>query len=234
LTVRYAPALVVLIGILVLTACGDDGGQSSATLDPGEFQSQVDNPLFPLEPGAAKVYQGEETDPDTGETVDIRVESSVLSETETVAGIEATVVEVRDLEDGELVEMTRDYYAQDKDGTVYYLGEKVDDYEDGEVVGHDGQWIAGEGGAQAGIFMPAEPKVGDEFEQEPAPGVAEDVSKVVEVDQTVTTAAGAFSGCIKTEDRDPISGATEFKFYCPDVGLVREELEDGFIDLVSN
>ncbi|HEV8574690.1 MAG TPA: hypothetical protein VGR43_08280 [Dehalococcoidia bacterium] len=231
---RYALPLFVLIGAVALIACGDDGGGGQSPLDPGDFQAAVDNPLFPLEPGKAQVYEGEESDPDTGETVDIRVESSVLSETETIAGIEAIVVEVRDLEGGELVEMTRDYYAQDKDGTVYYFGEKVDDYEDGEVVGHGGQWTAGEGGAQAGIFMPADPKVGDEFEQERAPGVAEDVSKVVEVDQTVTTAAGTFSNCIKTEDRDPLSDVTEFKFYCPGEGLVREEFEDGFIELTNS
>ena len=81
--------------------------------------------------------------------------------------------------------------------------------------------------------MPAEPQLGDEFEQERAPGVAEDRSKVVATDQTVTTPAGSFSGCIKTEDFDPIGNLTEFKYYCPDVGFVREEPPGGHLDLIS-
>jgi hypothetical protein len=81
--------------------------------------------------------------------------------------------------------------------------------------------------------MPAQPVVGAEFEPEKAPGVAEDRSKVVAADQTVTTPAGAFSGCIKTEDFDPLGNTTEFKYYCPGDGFVREEPESGFLDLVS-
>jgi hypothetical protein len=127
-----------------------------------------------------------------------------------------------------------DYYAQHQDGTVYYMGERVDDYEDGEVVGHSGQWLAGEDGARAGVFMPEDPQVGNAFAQERAPGVAEDESQVMKVDQNVTTTGGDFSGCIKTEDYDPIGKVREFKVYCPGVGLVREEFENGgFLDLIS-
>lgn len=233
---RHATALAVLVvGATLLAACADggDGERPASTLDPADFQARVDNPFFPLISDGTLVYEGEEADAETGETVEIRIESTVLSETDDVAGVEVTVVEVKDFEDGELVESTLDYYAQHKDGTVYYLGEVVDEYDEGEVVGHGGQWLAGEGDNQPGIFMPAEPQVGDEFEQERARGVAEDRSKVVAVDQTVSTPAGTFSGCIKTEDFDPLGDVTEFKFYCPDVGLVREEPPDGFVDLVS-
>jgi len=223
----------------LLAACGGDDeaetptNTAAAALEPAAFQATVDNEFFPLAPGARLVYEGEEIDEETGETIAVRVESTVLDETDTVGGIEVTVVEVKDFEDGEVIESTLDYYAQRDDGTVYYMGERVDDYEDGEVVGHDGQWLAGEDGAQAGVFMPADPQVGDEFAQEQAPGIAEDESKIVAVDQAVTTPAGEFSGCIKTEDYDPIGDVTEFKFYSPDVGLVREEFEDGFLELVE-
>jgi len=142
-------------------------------------------------------------------------------------------VEVKEFEDGELTEITKDYYAQHKDGAVYYFGERVDEYRDGKVVGHGGQWLAGEGQNQPGVFMPAEPNIGDEFEQEKAPGIAEDRSKVIAVDQTVETPAETDAGCIKTEDYSPIDKVTESKFYCPDVGLVREEFPGGFLDLVS-
>ena len=84
-----------------------------------------------------------------------------------------------------------------------------------------------------GSSCPRAPKIGDEFEQERAPGVAEDQSKVIAVDQTVTTPAGTFTGCIKTEDFDPIGDVTEFKYYCPDVGLVKEESEEGQVELVN-
>lgn len=231
-----ALAVLAVAGMIAFSGCenGDGVDESPPSgLDPGDFQARVDNRFFPLNPGDSRVYGGEETDPDTGETVQLRVESTVLSQTDFVAGIEVTVVEVRDYEDGELVESTLDYYAQGKDGRVYYIGERVDEYEGGEVTGHGGQWLAGEGGSLPGIFMPAEPNVGDEFEQERAPGVAEDRSRVVATDQTVTTPAGTFTGCIKTEDFDPLGGVTEFKYYCPDVGLVREEFEEGRLDLIS-
>jgi hypothetical protein len=236
--------LTVALLALTLGACGDDdeeagqepaaGSPAASGINPADFSAVVDNPLFPLTSTETMVYEGEETDPDTGETIAVRVESTVQSETDTIGGVEATVVKVEDYEDGELVESTLDYYAQHPDGTVYYLGERVDDYEDGEVVGHSGGWLHGEDGAQAGEFMPADPQVGDEFEQEKAPGIAEDRSKVVAVDQMVTVPAGAFSGCIKTEDYDPIGDVTEFKYYCLDVGLVAEESEEGArLELVS-
>lgn len=81
--------------------------------------------------------------------------------------------------------------------------------------------------------MPADPQAADTFEQERAPGIAEDESTVLEVGLQVTTPAGEFSDCIKTEDFAPLDNLTEFKFYCPGVGLVREEPEGGTIELVS-
>jgi hypothetical protein len=100
------------------------------------------------------------------------------------------------------------------------------------VVGHGGQWMAGHHGALPGLFMSARPTVGRTFEQERAPGVAEDRSKVVAVALDVTTPAGSFSSCIKTEDYSPLDDVTEFKYYCPGVGLVREESPGSRVDLV--
>jgi hypothetical protein len=202
-------------------------------INPAEFHAQVDNPFFPLNPGDMQVHEGENTDEETGETFDTRVESTVLAETKVIASFTVRVVEVKDFEDGELVERTLDYYAQHNDGTVYYIGEDVDDYENGVVVGHTGQRLSGDGDNQPGIFMPANPQVGDEFEQERAPGIADDRSKVVAVNQAVTTPAGAFSGCIKTEDFDPLGNAKQFKFYCPGIGLVGEESDDAYSELIS-
>jgi hypothetical protein len=233
---------LTLAASALFAACGGDSDQVSPTgtagstpteLDTSAFSATVDNALFPLNPGDSYIYEGEETDPDTGETTVIRVESTVLAETHRVSGVEVRVVEVKEYEDGDLVESTRDYFAQDSDGTVYYMGEDVDDYKDGELVGHHGAWLHRQDGAQAGEFMPLDPAVGDVFEQERAPGIAEDTSTVIETGIPVTTPAGAFEDCIKTQDYDPISDATEYKYYCPTIGLVREESEDSFLDLIS-
>jgi hypothetical protein len=233
-------AIAAAAVLALLSACGDDddnGSDSNSSeeptpaaeeIDPADFQAEVTNPYFAQPVGLSRAFEGEE------DGVLIRVEETVLEETETVAGVETTILEVNEYEDGELVEHTLDYYAQHVDGSVYYFGEDVDNYEDGEVVDHDGTWHAGEDGALPGLYMPANPEVGQQFEQERAPGIAEDESEIVEVGLAVETAAGSFEDCIKTEDYAPLDDATEHKYYCPDVGLVREESEEGdLLDLVE-
>ena len=207
---------------------------SAATpeFDPADLLATVDHPLVPLSSIRLTVFEGSERDPETGEEIEARVESRVLQKSELVAGVHVTVVDVKEYEDGELVEHTLDYYAQHPDGSVLYIGERVDDYEDGKIVGHGGEWLAGQAGATPGLFMPAEPTLGQTFEQERAPGVAEDRSTVVAAGLDVTTPAGTFADCIKTEDFAPLDNSSGFKYYCPGVGLVREESSAGGIDLV--
>jgi hypothetical protein len=229
--------LGVLAVALVAAACGGSSKQTASTpapkLNPADFHARVDNPFFSLIPGARRVYEGEEADAENGERVRVRVESTVLAQTDTIAGVEVTVVQVKDFEGDELVEDTRDYYAQDADGSVYYFGERLDEYQDGKIVGHSGQWLASDGENQPGIFMPYDPKVGAEFTQEGAPGVAQDRGRVAAVDQTVETPAGSFSGCVKIEEFDPLEDFTVVNYFCPDAGLVHEEPPGGSIDLVS-
>jgi hypothetical protein len=222
---------------LAVGACGGDPSESTPTpvptLNPADFSATIDNPLFPLSSLGPKVFEGDETDPDTGETVHARIEHTVLPETVTVAGIEVTVLQDKEYADGEIIEIALDHFAQHRDGSVWYLGELVDIYEDGEVVSHEGQWLTGEGQNQAGIYMPAEPAVGQAFNQENAPGIAEDRFEVIALDQTVTVPAGTFTGCLKTEDSSPLDDTREFKYYCPGLALVREEPSDGTVDLIS-
>jgi hypothetical protein len=222
-----------LLLTLAASSCGDDDDEEAErspaaqpTRDSSRFSATVDNPLFPLSTIRATLFEGTE-----GRTA-IRSESRVLDRPGEVSGVPVTVVDVREYEDRELVEHTRDYYAQHADGSVRYMGEAVDDVEHGKVVGHEGQWLAGRGNARPGIFMPADPKVGDAFEQERAPGVAEDRSEVVEIGLTATTPAGRFDDCIKTKDFAPLDRKTEFKYYCAGVGLVREQFPEGRLDLV--
>lgn len=220
--------LALLSGMKGLTSAQG----ATPALDPADFSPIVTNPFFPLATVRHKQYSGQETDADTGETVQTGVEESVLSETKMVAGVEVTVVEAKDFQNGEVVEVTLDYYAQHRDGTVYYFGEDVDDLENGQVVGHGGSWLAGEGDNQPGVFMPPAPHAGQTFQQERAPGIAEDTTTVLVVDQSVETMAGPFSGCLRTEDINPLDGETENKYLCTGVGLVREEYDAGFLDLV--
>lgn len=213
--------------VAALYGCGDDektdaGAPATPRFSPAADTARVDHPLVPLESVRLKVFEGSEKDADTGEIVATRVVQRTLERTVTIEGVRNAVVEVKEYEDGDLVEHTFDYYAQAKDGGVWYFGEKVDDIEDGRVTGHGGQWQAGRKGAEAGLFMPARPSVGDTFEQERAPGVAEDRSTVLSVGGTVRVPAGTFENCIRTRDVAPLSRTTEFKQYCEDVGLVSE------------
>lgn len=207
--------------------------EATPAVDLSRLSPIVTNPFFPLASLRSTVLEGEEVDPESGDPIQTRVELTVLPETTTVAGVEVTVAEVKEYEDGELVERTLDYYAQDPDGTVYYLGEHVEMYEGDTVVGHQGTWLAGEGDNQPGIYMPADPEVGQVFEQERAPGVAEDRSTVLAVEQTIVTPAGELSGCLHVKDLAPIEGGTGEKFYCPGVGIAREVFEGGSLELVA-
>jgi len=209
-------------------------GAAAADLKMDDLSPIVDNPWVALASRKKSIYAGKERDAESGKMVEIRMEATIRDQPEVVGGVKVTVVEVSDFDDGELVEKTRDYYAQHRSGAVYYMGERVDDYEGGKISGHGGQWIAGEKGAKAGLFMPAAPKVGDVFEQEQAPGVAEDRSKVIAVGVKVTVPAGTFEDCIEVEDFDPIGKTTQRKFYCKKVGLVREVFDrGGSIDLIE-
>lgn len=206
---------------------GADRAQAATRLSP-----RVDHPLVPLSSVRLAIFKGSERDPRTRKVTELGFSQRVLERTGRVAGARVAVVGVKEYEQGELVEATRDYYAQRPDGTVLYMGERVNDYEDGRIVGHEGAWLTGQAGAKVGIFMPPRPGLGDRFEQERVPGVAEDRSRVVGVDLEVTTPAGRFSKCIKTRDYAPLNRGTEFKLYCPGVGLVREQAAGTRIDLV--
>ncbi len=188
-------------------------------IDPGDFVSGVDNPYFTLEPGRTLVYEGK-----TEEGVE-RVEVMVTDEQKTVMGIEATVVWDRVYLDEELIEDTRDWYAQDKEGNVWYLGEDSKEIEDGEVVSTEGSWEAGVDGAEPGIVMMADPEVGEIYRQEFYVGVAEDMAEVVALDESAEVPYGSFEGCLQTRDWSPLEeNSDEFKFYCPELGGLVLEL----------
>ncbi|HEX7134125.1 MAG TPA: hypothetical protein VF228_16225 [Iamia sp.] len=226
---RCAVAAVLALGLLA-PACGDDavadpvidpddGGVWAPELDPADFVATIDNPYLPLLPGSRWVY--EETD-GGGDVEDIVVE--VTDETREILGITATVVRDTVTQDGVLVEDTFDWFAQDRDGTVWYLGEDVSNYEEGRLVDHDGSFEAGVDGAQPGIVMLAAPEVGRAYRQELYRGEAEDLGEVLARGGEVTVPAGSFTDVLVTRDWNPLEPeVVEEKTYAPAVGLVFEE-----------
>lgn len=187
--------------------------------DAANFQGDaITNPFLPMPPGKTWELSGQTED---GEE---RILVEVLPETRVVHGVTATVVRDRVYLAGSLIEDTFDWFAQDKDGNVWYLGEDSKEIENGQVVSMAGSWESGVDGAVAGIVMPATPAVGQAYQQEFYAGEAEDRGRVLAVNEAVTVAAGSFTGCIKTEDTTPLEpDVLEYKYYCPNVGLVLEE-----------
>ena len=202
---------------------GDAGAEQDFTdefyLDGCDWASTGGNAFFRLEPGLQSVLRGEED----GETVEAIV--TVLDETETVAGVETRVVEERESVGGELVEVSRNYFAVcTQTGSVFYFGEDVEDYEDGQVVSSEGAWRAGEGESRPGLIMPAQPLVGARWYTEIAPDVAVDRTEIVELPLEANVPAGTFAGCFRAVDTNPLEpGEADEKVYCPEVGLVQDE-----------
>jgi hypothetical protein len=186
-------------------------------LDPADFVATIDNPFAPFAPGARWVYEKK-----TDEGLE-RIEVEVTGETKTILGIEATVIHDQEFLDGELIEDTFDWVAQDTDGNVWYLGELSYEVEDGVIVSLEGSWEAGVDGAQPGLWMKADPQVGDVYRQEFLLGEAEDYAEVLSLTDAQTVPAGAFTNCLRTRDASTLEpGNEENKAYAPGVGLVVE------------
>lgn len=194
-------------------------------IDRCTFSSTGDNPYFPLHPGMKVVLEGEDDGEDVSNTIE------VLGETYLVDGVETRVVTETETVDGELVEISRNYFAQcEETGSVFYFGEHVAIYEDGEVVSHEGEWLAGENGARAGMMMPGAILAGSRYYQEVAPNVALDRAEHVVTGVDFETEGGAWEDCLVVEDSSALDPSSrDRKVYCPGVGLVY----DAGIELTS-
>jgi hypothetical protein len=150
----------------------------------------------------------------------------VPDETEVVAGVTTRILVETEFEDGEIVEVSRNFFAQAPDGSVCYFGEEVDIFEDGEIVSHEGAWRAGEDGNLPGIMMPGDPEIGMIFQQEFAPGIAEDQAEVTAFGETIDVPAGMFSDTLTTEDCNPLDGSTDHKVYVDGIGIAIDEVAE--------
>lgn len=201
---------------MVLLACNETTGAKMPPL-PTALRSSVTNPYFPLPIGRTQVFQ-------TQTAAGLEVDSlSVLILPKTVNGFAATEVLDRVHVAGSMTENTFDWFAQDPDGNVWYLGEDTKQYDNGVVIGTEGTWQWGVGGAFPGIIMWGDTTgvMNSVYRQEFSFGVAQDVGKVVALNESVKVAFGSFGRCIKTEEWGMFEkGPHETKFYCPDVGTV--------------
>jgi hypothetical protein len=192
-------------------------GADPVNLDPAKFSADITNPYWPMKPGTRWVYTSVEAD---GVTQDIVI--VVTRTTKKLAnGITARVVRDTAREEGQIVEDTIDWYAQDSDGNVWYMGEKTAEFENGKIVSRAGSWEAGKDGAMPGIMLPAQPEDGQKYRQEYLKGEAEDNGEVLATDHQVEVKAGRYKNALVTMDTSALEpDVVEYKFYAPGVGPV--------------
>ncbi|HWT11456.1 MAG TPA: hypothetical protein VN231_01735 [Allosphingosinicella sp.] len=184
---------------------------SRPEVEADDFVGLIDNPFLPLLPGSVWVYQGEDT-------FDI---VRVTDDTKQILGVGTTVVFDVAYSEGEIVEVTFDWFAQDEDGNVWYFGEDTKELENGRVVSIEGSWQAGVDGAEPGIVMQASPRVGDTYAQENAPGIAEDAATIRSVRAVEEVPFGSFDGVLETHEFTPLDPSSlETKYYASGVGHI--------------
>lgn len=189
------------------------------------FATTGSNPFMPLWPGLEVTLVGEEDD--GGELIEVEAIVTVTEDTELVDGVLTRVITEEESEDGEIVEISFNYFAHCREtGDVWYFGEDVDDYEDGVIVGHGGAWRTGQDGALAGIFMLGSPMIGARHYQEQAPGVAEDRGEVIALNETVAVPAGTFTGVLNVLDTNALDLGSpgDTKKYAPGIGLIVDDV----------
>jgi len=148
---------------------------------------------------------------------------TVLDETKVVDGIKTRVVEERETIRGKLTEVSKNYLAVDKiTNDVYYFGEDVDTYENGQVTGHKGSWLAGVNGASFGLLMPAKPRIGDKYYQEVSPADAMDRAEIISLTEEIKSPAGSFKNCLHTRESSTLEKGSEDKWYAPHIGLIKD------------
>jgi hypothetical protein len=225
--IRMVITLAVLAGAVGLAGSQASAGGSGApatlepatvALDPGSFVTVVDNPYYPLTPGTTLVYEGVRD----GQTQIDRVR--VTDGTKTILGIRATVVLDVARHGDMLLEKTHDWFAQDVEGNVWYLGEDTAEYDpQGNVVSTEGSWQAGVDGAEPGIIMEADPQVADGYRQEYLAGHAEDQAWILTRSGSVVVPFGRLHRTLLTMEWSPLEpDVVDQKTYAPGIGIVSE------------
>jgi hypothetical protein len=191
-------------------------------ITPSDFVAGIDNPWLPYTPGTRIRFEGVR-----GRTPQRDVEH-VLRHTKTVQGVRATIVRDTVSEQGRAVERTDDWYAQDRAGNVWYLGEASFERRHGKLVRASDAWEWGVDGALPGIIMPAHPRTGDAYRQEHyAPGEALDQARVLPRRARMTVLYGTFRHVLVTSERSPLEPQTEDKYFVRGLGEIAERVVKG-------
>jgi hypothetical protein len=220
---------VLLVALLAVFACKKDETRQpdesyNPQIDPADFTNSANltNLYFQFQAGKKYIYEGQ-----TEDGLE-HIEVQLLSATKTVMGVTCAVVNDKVWLDGNLIEDTDDWYAQDNNGNVWYMGEEVDNFNpDGTLRDHDGAWEAGVDGAKPGLIMLANPQPGMKYRQEYYFDVAEDQAEVLELGLTLSVPFGTFANCLKIKEWTELEpDVLDNKFYAPGIGLIREVNQD--------
>ncbi|MEN8584632.1 hypothetical protein ABFP37_18200 [Burkholderia sp. RS01] len=194
-------------------------------IKPADFTTNITNKYFALPAGKKMTYESTDL-----RGITERIEIEILNESKVIEGVETAIYLDKVYSNGQLVEETRDYLAQHKNGDVWYFGEDVNNFFNGNLLNHSGSFIHGKDGAKAGIWMKAEQRVGDSYRQEYYLGQAEDMRDTLATGLTVSTKSGTYTDCVKVYDWTPLEkNSREHKYYCPKVSslVLIEDLETG-------
>ena len=226
--IAAATGVAAALGAVAAVSGAQSGPPGPVFSDP----TTIDNRYLPLTAKRRCEWRGRADDGTRERNV-----VTVLDRTKRfdVEGQQVDAVVLRDaaFEDGRLVERTFDYFAQSDDGTVYYLGEDVDNIRRGKVVDHGGSWLYGRDTDVPGVAMPADPKVGDQYRFEDVPGITAESNRVEEAGMRARVAGRLFTGVIRIQEFVQPEGEIEYKLYAPDVGLIVEYPPDGRSALVG-
>lgn len=226
-------AAVLPLALAGTAAGGVPSPAAAAPIDPANFVARVDNPWFPLEPGSVYRYHG--TEGGRRATDVLRVTHRIKR----IAGVPTVVISDRLYLDGKLRETTTDWYTQDRQGNVWYFGERTAELNAaGRVVSREGSWQTGVDGARPGIFMPAHPRVGRTYAQEHYKGHAEDHFTIRDLSASVSVPFISTTHALRTTEQTPLEpGVLDAKFYARGIGTVQEVNLEGAgherLDLVS-
>ena len=218
---RLAGALAsALLGALALAAPASAG---TPAVNANDFSNPttIDNPWLPFPSGTTFHFTGVVDGKSSTDT------ESVTNNFKTLDGVKARAVHDEVAVKGKVIEKTDDYYAQDNQGNVWYFGEDSFELKGGKFVLAPDSWHAGENGAKPGIIQEANPKVGDTYKEEDAPGVAEDQAKVLSLTESVTVPYGSFTNVLETVETSPLDPQSENKWYARGVGELKEAVADG-------
>lgn len=224
-----AAAVLAVVAVTILGAGAAAPAGAKVTVrspDASNFahdSNVVDNPWFPLARGSVWVSEGQK------DGKQLRDVQTVTPRTKLITGIRAVVVSDRGFLNGVLAERTTDFYAQDKRGTVWYLGEKTAELNaHGKVTSTEGSFLNGRDGAHGGIFMPAHPAVGQSFQQESLKGQAEDRFQILSMSASVSTPGVSSQNAMLTKEWTPLEpGNVDNKYYVPGIGTVKEQQVKG-------